>query len=74
MKYQAIITINIDGRDAYDVQEQQDQLTELIAGLKDRYEDARLVVKTRRPRGEARAAPPPKLEPGFEIVRVRYVG
>lgn len=74
MKYQAIITINIEGRDAYDVQAQRESLMTLTASLQDRYADARLEVKTRRPRTNARAAPPARLGAEFEVVRVRYVG
>lgn len=74
MKYQAVITINISGVDAYDVAEQHRSLAELTAELSARHGDARLVVKTRRDRAKARAAPPPRLGAGFEIVRVRYVG
>lgn len=74
MKYQAIITINIDARDAYDVQAQRERLDQVTADLKAEHADARLVLKARRPRLSARAAPPAKLGPEFEIIRARYVG
>lgn len=73
MKYQAIITINIDGRDAYDIQAQRETLAELTANLRARYDDARLEHKARRRRVGARAAPPSKPGPGFEVARVRHV-
>lgn len=74
MKVQAIITISIDAVDAFDVRAHRDRLSQFMGQLKDEHGDARLEMKTRRPRRTARAAPPPKLDDGFEIVRARYVG
>ena len=74
MKIQAIISIDIDAADAIEVRAHKLRLAELIAQLKPEYRETKLQVKARRPRQVPRAAPPPKLGPGFEIVRARYVG
>lgn len=74
MKVQAIITISIDAADAFAVRAHRDRLSQFVSQLRAEHGETRLEMKTRRPRRTPRAAPPPKLDDGFEIVRARYVG
>lgn len=74
MKIQAIISIDIDANDVHDVQAHRSRIERAVNDLKSQYPLTQLAVKTRRPRTVPRAAPPPKLGEGFELVRVKYVG
>lgn len=74
MKIQAIISIDIEADDVRDVQHHKSRLERALNDLKIQYPATQLALKTRRPRVAPRAAPPPKLGEGFELVRVKYVG
>lgn len=74
MKIQAIISIDIDADDVHDVQAHRSRIERAVNDLKSQYPLTQLAVKTRRPRSAPRAAAPPKLGEGFELVRVKYVG
>lgn len=74
MKIQAIISIDIDAADVQDVETRRNRIERAVGALGSEYPPTRSAVKTRRPRTAPRAAPSPKLEDGFEVVRVRYVG
>jgi hypothetical protein len=73
-KIQAVITISIDAADAYVIEAHRRELNALLADLQARHGPVRMDIKSRRPRRAPRAAPPPQLGPGFEIVRARYAG
>ncbi|RZJ17255.1 MAG: hypothetical protein EON91_09975 [Brevundimonas sp.] len=74
MKIQAILSIDIEADDVRDVHYHKSRLERALNELKVQYPTTQLVLKTRRPRVAPRAAPPPKLGEGFELVRVKYVG
>jgi len=73
-KIQAVITINIDAADAYVIEAHRRELNALLADLQARHGAAHMDIKARRPRRTPRAAPPPVLAAGYEIVRARYAG
>lgn len=71
-KIKAVITIEIDAADAYDIEAHRRALKIVLAELQTRHGFARMNITARRPRLAPRAAPPPQLGPDFEIVRARY--
>lgn len=71
---QVVITVELDAADAYVVEGHRQEFSAVLADLQARHGSARMDIKARRPRLTPRAAPPPALEPGFEIVRARYAG
>ena len=73
-KIKAIITIDIDASDAYEIEAHRRRLNEALQELQASYDAPKLEIKSRRPRRAPRAAAPPKLGPEFEIVRARYAG
>lgn len=73
-KIKAIITIDIDANDAYEIEAHRQAIADKIAELKSAYEATQMEIKARRPRRSPRAAAPPKLGPEFQIVRALYAG
>lgn len=72
-RLRATFTIEIDAPDAYAVSDHRRELAAVQAGLEERFGAVQLSITARRPRTKPRAAPPPQVGPGFEIVRVRCV-
>lgn len=71
-RIRATLSIDIDGADALEIAAHRRRLEEVLTQVRMSYGTANLDVKPRRPRTKPRAPTPPKLEPGFEIVRARY--
>lgn len=74
MLVRATITVDIETADHNTLSVQRARLAELVAAIPAELGQARLEIRERRPRTKPRAAPPPPLAPGFEVVRVRYAG
>lgn len=73
MKFQAVITVDFEAEDVQGECRNRARLEAVLAELCEKYPATSLVVRSRRPRLNPRAAPPAPLEDGVEIVRAVYV-